>query len=669
MDPDNYQQAWQAQASQTRVKIYADLLLKEVQSDQRNYEAEIFRGKCLAVGMVLLSLPLWLYVCAVWYMAVPVIVWVTVMEIVFIRECRNRFSHHSQKANEPGEPLLHCVKESLNQVEREIREARHVFWWVVVPASLSFLALMVAFGLRSPAGVLSFALVDVRGIVVDLGGVFVVLPALMYFINHLGVRVRLERREKLLTLLTSLRDETNSEVGRLPFPAATGTGSVITNPAPVAVPRSKFPKSQGTQPMNKKRLIEITLVVLFLAANIGILYLFRGRFSGNLTSPQNLTFADATKRGLDAFESGNFDQAIVAWDEAIRLDPKNSEIHRWRGDASLNKHEYDKALPEYDEAIRLDPYNGMAYSSRGAAWALKGESDKAIASFDEAIRIDPKIADRSFYKRYRLVAESLRQNPQNPKFAAAAERGSNAFRRRNFDEAIAAWDEAIRLDPNHSEIHRWRGDASLNKHDYDKALSEYDEAIRLDPKNGMAYCCRGAAWTEKGESGKAIAAFDEAIRIDPEIVNQSFYKRYRAAAKSLPSNSQSPKFADAAKRGFDAFASGNFDQASAAWDEAIQLDPTHSEAHRWRGDASLNKHEFDKALSEYEEAIRLDPKNGMAYLCRGAAWTEKGESDKAIDSFDEAIRIDPKIANMPVYKRYRGAAESLPAVKPISPEK
>ena len=36
----------------------------------------------------------------------------------------------------------------------------------------------------------------------------------------------------------------------------------------------------------------------------------------------------------------------------------------------------------------------------------KREFDQAIASFDEAIRLDPKIAKLSFYKRFRTVAES-----------------------------------------------------------------------------------------------------------------------------------------------------------------------------------------------------------------------------------------------------------------------
>ena len=421
--------------------------------------------------------------------------------------------------------------------------------------------------------------------------------------------------------------------------------------------------------MNNKRLIEITLVVLFLAANCGMLYLFRGRFSAHVASSQKWTFAEATQHGLEAFTKRNYDEALIAFDQLIRLDPKDSEAHRWRGDVFLNKREYDKALSEYDEAIQLNSKNGMAYNSRGAALIQKGEIDKAITDFDEAIRLDPSIANGHFYKRHRAAAETLRHNPQNPKFTEAADRGSKAFKNRDFDQAISAFDEMIRLDPNHSEAHRWRGDASLNKHDYDKALSEYDEAIRLDPANGMAYCCRGAALTAKNEAENAIAAFDEAIRLDPGIANQAFYQRYRTKAESIGPTPQNSKFTETAQRGLDAFQKAKYNEAIVVFDELIQLDPKHSEAHRWRGDASLNKREFDKALSEYDEAIRLDVKNGMAYCSRGVTWTEKGESDKAIADFDEAIRLNPRLASLPFYQRYRKAAESLAATRPISPEK
>jgi tetratricopeptide (TPR) repeat protein len=157
--------------------------------------------------------------------------------------------------------------------------------------------------------------------------------------------------------------------------------------------------------MNARTPIAITLMILFLAANLGVIYTFRGHFSGDPPTARNPKFAEEAGRGLDAFRRADYDRAIASFDELIRLDPNHSEAHRWRGDTWLNKRELDRALSEYDEAIRLDPRNGMAYCGRGAAWTAKGEFDRAIASFDEAIRLDPQIANMPFYKRYRAAAE------------------------------------------------------------------------------------------------------------------------------------------------------------------------------------------------------------------------------------------------------------------------
>jgi serine/threonine protein kinase len=189
----------------------------------------------------------------------------------------------------------------------------------------------------------------------------------------------------------------------------TGAGQEIGRDTPPSISRanrSKSPNFRGPRAMNAKTPIAITLMILVLAASLGILYTFGGRFSGNPPNARNSKFAAEVRRGLDAFRRTDYDQAIVAFDELIRLHPEHSEAHRWRGDASLNKGELDRALSEYDEAIRLDPRNGMAYWGRGAASTEKGEFDQAIASFDEAIRLDPQMASRPFYKRYRAVAEA-----------------------------------------------------------------------------------------------------------------------------------------------------------------------------------------------------------------------------------------------------------------------
>ena len=51
----------------------------------------------------------------------------------------------------------------------------------------------------------------------------------------------------------------------------------------------------------------------------------------------------------------------------------------------------------------------------------------------------------------------------------------------------------------------------------DEAVAEYDEAIRLDPRYAKAYGNRGVVYTALGQHQRAIQDFDEAIRLDPQL--------------------------------------------------------------------------------------------------------------------------------------------------------
>src|ERR1043166_1245045 len=69
-----------------------------------------------------------------------------------------------------------------------------------------------------------------------------------------------------------------------------------------------------------------------------------------------------------------------------------------------------------------------------------------------------------------------------------------------------------------------RGLAYYDKRDYDHAIADYDQAIKLDPKNANALRFRALAYYRKQDYLHAIADFDEAIRIDPGNA-EVFYQR------------------------------------------------------------------------------------------------------------------------------------------------
>ncbi len=98
----------------------------------------------------------------------------------------------------------------------------------------------------------------------------------------------------------------------------------------------------------------------------------------------------AFEKGVLAFQNGNFDAAIVAYTEAIRLDPKNAEAYCNRSRAYARKGDFDKAFADCNEALRLDPKDAKAYYTRGVVCKKMGEKAKAEEDFAQAKKLGYK---------------------------------------------------------------------------------------------------------------------------------------------------------------------------------------------------------------------------------------------------------------------------------------
>jgi hypothetical protein len=203
MNPDDYKQAWQTQASQTRLTIDAELLLKEVRRNQWHFTATIFWRDVREVGTALLMVPLWFYMGAklalpwTWYLTVPALVWIA----GFMLADRMR---HRRQPPEPGESLRQRVESSLAQVEHQIWLLRNVFWWYLLPLVLPMLAFLgqIAWETRSRDWLAPL-------VVAPMVLVVVVVFAGVYWLNQNAVRSALEpRRQELEALNMSLKDET-----------------------------------------------------------------------------------------------------------------------------------------------------------------------------------------------------------------------------------------------------------------------------------------------------------------------------------------------------------------------------------------------------------------------------------------------------------------------------
>ena len=226
------------------------------------------------------------------------------------------------------------------------------------------------------------------------------------------------------------------------------------------------------------------------------------------------------RRAWSNYKLGKLDQAQLDAKQAIQLDPKSKDYKKTlddilsskvaekkvrpksltltyinRGNSNSTKGLYDLAIMDYNKAIRLDPKNSDAYNNRANAYAFKGLYDQAIKDYNEAIRLDPK--DGLVYSN----------------------RAFSYYKKGIFDQAIADCEMALRLKPKHAEAYYHRGLISSQKGLYDQAIMDYNEAIRLDPKDEEAYNDRGYAFNQKGLFEKAIKDLNKAISLKPKYAS------------------------------------------------------------------------------------------------------------------------------------------------------
>ena len=150
---------------------------------------------------------------------------------------------------------------------------------------------------------------------------------------------------------------------------------------------------------------------------------------------------------------------------------------------------------------------------------------------------------------------------------------------------------------------------------WEEAIAKYDETIRLDPEDGEAYFNRGEAYLNLGQYDLAAKDFEAAVKLDPEDAEAYF------------------------SRGIAYYNLGELDRAIQDYDEAIRLDPEDPEAHFNRGIAYFNLGEYTSAFDSYNAAIQLDPEDGEVYAHAALAGTLLGRDAEAEVFAEQAMDL------------------------------
>lgn len=183
---------------------------------------------------------------------------------------------------------------------------------------------------------------------------------------------------------------------------------------------------------------------------------------------------------------------------------------------------------------------------------------------------------------------------------AAFERGKDLSLRDYDEEAIAAFKQAINLEPDYAEafFRLAYSYTALDKKDeakdaFEKAAKAYEKFVRKNPKNARAQFNMGLAYSKLLKPEEAVKALKQAVKLEPE--NGEFYYELGLALSKL----------------------AEYDQALNAFQKAIDLDPDNYRAGEAMEKAQLGKQRKDSILKQQEALLKKKGKQANANSADG----------------------------------------------------
>ncbi len=283
------------------------------------------------------------------------------------------------------------------------------------------------------------------------------------------------------------------------------------------------------------------------------------------------------KKARESFNAKKYNEAIIEYEKASKIDPKNVNYLHDIGSCYVILGEHKNGIKYYKKALAIDPKYSLAYKNLGLAYNELGEYNDAIEAFNKLIKIDSK-------------------NPVGYRNRAIAYKNLNKY-----NEAIKDFDKAIKYDSDNAFAYYQRGDCYHNLSEFEKAISDSTKAIKLNPKYAECYVLRGNCHIGLQKYKKAIEDFNKAIKI-----NSKYDWAYN-------------------RRGISYYNLEKYKDSIASYNKAIKIDPKYYLYYYNRGNSYFALEQYTKAMSDYTTAIKLNPNHTDSYIFRGNCYLDSNQ--------------------------------------------
>ncbi|GAB4450367.1 MAG: hypothetical protein OHK0041_12280 [Anaerolineales bacterium] len=242
---------------------------------------------------------------------------------------------------------------------------------------------------------------------------------------------------------------------------------------------------------------------------------------------------------------------------------------------------WDQAISALEEVLKLDPNLIAAYYYLGESYRFKGDVIRAQQYYNEALTRQPEFAPA-------YVGLARAQLVMNP--------GANV---------LPLLDQAVRNAPDFGEAYLERAQVKIRDNDLVGAVADLQKADQLLPGSPLVYYHLARAWLKQGDASLALEIARQALQRD--VTSLPTYLLLGQIHAAL----------------------GNYDDAVQFYSAYLQYEPRDLAAYIELGKLQFNNGNYADALRSMNEVLRTDPNRREAILYRFLSNVELGDAAAA----------------------------------------
>ncbi|MFZ3147663.1 MAG: tetratricopeptide repeat protein [Methanothrix sp.] len=298
-----------------------------------------------------------------------------------------------------------------------------------------------------------------------------------------------------------------------------------------------------------------------------------------VTAQENTTNYWMDKAEELAYNS-SFEEVISALDEALKIDPRNETI-------LIRKASYLNIVDRVNESSET--------------------YEKALALLDETLLKDPDDADS--WQRKAAVLRSL--NRQNESIEA-------------YEKTLEAFNKRIEKDPKDADAWIGKGNVLTNLGKWDEGRDAYNKAIEIDPQDYRAWGMKAEVVGGTGDINESMEAYDKTIELIPSSNTRELASYWMTKAEVL------------------AYAGGRWEEALAAINQSLELNPSSRVNWRFKADILSELGRKDEAIEAFDEVLKQNSEDAESWLWKASLLVEMKRYNESLEAYDKAIELIPE---------------------------